>query len=160
MQFATNTASGREVSPLQAIARGRHTETVSQENVDRARRTIEAFARGDLQTALQDVRIEVRTHRLAPLPDPRTFRGPAGMLMAWRDWSAGIEDLEVTVGELIDGGHSVVAEIGRRGRRSDSGEEVEEKFWFVYTFFEGELVQQDMLASKRQALKGVAMAQD
>lgn len=133
---------------------------MSQENVDRVRRTLEAFARGDFQTALQDVRIEMRTHRLAPLPDPKTFRGPAGMLMAWGEWTAPFEEFELTVGELIDAGHSVVAEIRQRGRRKDSDDMVEEQFWFVYTFYEGELVQQDMLASKRQALKGLAMLEE
>ena len=129
---------------------------MSQENVERVRRTLEAFARGDLQTALQDVRIEVRTHRLAPLPNPKTYRGPAGMLMAWGEWTAPYEDFELTVGELIDSGHSVVAEIQQRGRRKASGDIVEERFWFVYTFFEGQIVQQDMLATRRQALTGLA----
>jgi len=115
----------------------------------------EAFGRGDFRTALENVRMEVRTHRIAPLPDPKAYIGPAGMLMAWGEWSAPFEELELTVEELIDVGHSVVAEIRQRGRRTDSGELTEERFWFVCTFFEGELTQWDMLASKRQALKGI-----
>ncbi len=129
---------------------------MSQENVERARRLLEAFARGDLQTALRDVRIEVRTHRLAPLPEPKSYRGLGGVLMAWGEWTAPYDDLELTVGELIDSGHSVVAEVQRRGRRRDTGETVEERFWFVYTFFEGQVVQWDMLATRRQALTGLA----
>ncbi|MDQ3719494.1 MAG: nuclear transport factor 2 family protein [Actinomycetota bacterium] len=119
------------------------------------RRTFDAFARGDFRTALQDVRMEVRTHRIAPLPDPKTYQGPAGMLMAWGDWTAPFEELELTVGELIEAGESVVAEIRQTGRKKDGEVLVEEQFWFVCTFFDGALVQWDMLATKRQALKGV-----
>lgn len=128
---------------------------MSQENVEQARRVLEAFGRGDVHTALQDVRIEMRTHRVAPLPDPKTYRGPAGMLMAWADWTAPFEELELTVGELIDAGDSIVAEIRQRGRLKDGGDLVEEQFWFVCSFFEGTWVQWDMLATKRQALLGV-----
>ncbi len=132
---------------------------MAQDNEERVRRIFEAFGRGDFHAALQDVRMEVRTHRIAPLPDPKAYIGPAGMLMAWGEWTAPFEELELTVGELISREHSVVAEIRQRGRRTDSGESTEERFWFVCTFFEGELSQWDMLASKRQALKGVEMAE-
>jgi ketosteroid isomerase-like protein len=130
---------------------------MSQENVERVRRILEALGRGDFQTVLKDVRMEVRAHRVAPLPDPKAYLGRAGLLMAWGEWTAPFEEFEMTAGELIDAGHSVVAEIRQRGRHKESGAVVEEQFWFVYTFFEGELVQLDMLASKRQALKGLAM---
>lgn len=129
---------------------------MSQENRERVRRTFEALARSDFRTALQDVRMEVRTHRIAPLPDPKTYQGPAGMLMAWGEWTEPYEELELTVGELIEAGPSIVAEIRQRGRQKDGGELVEEQFWFVCTFLEGALVQWDMLASKRQALRGLA----
>jgi len=128
---------------------------MSQQNLELVRRTFDAFTRGDFHTALQDVRMEVRTHRIAPLPDPKTYRGPAGMLMAWGEWTEPFEELELTVGELIEAGDSVVAEIRQSGRDKDGGVLVEEQFWFVCTFLDGALVQWDMLASKRQALKGV-----
>ncbi|MBA3304496.1 MAG: nuclear transport factor 2 family protein [Thermoleophilaceae bacterium] len=129
---------------------------MSEENAEEVRRIIEAFGRGDFHAALQNVRMEVRTHRIAPLPDPKAYIGPAGMLMAWGEWAAPYEDLELTVGELTEVGHSVVAEIRQRGRRTADHEVTEERFWFVCTFFEGELTQWDMLASKRQALNGLA----
>jgi ketosteroid isomerase-like protein len=132
---------------------------MSQENEEQVRHIFEAFGRGDFHTALRNVRMEVRTHRIAPLPDPKAYIGPAGVLMAWGEWTAPFEELELTVGELISSEHSVVAEIRRRGRQHGSGEFTEERFWFVCTFFEGELSQWDMLASKRQALKGVAMVE-
>lgn len=128
---------------------------MSHENLERVRRIFDAFARNDFRTALQDVRMEVRTHRIAPLPEPKSYQGPAGMLMAWGEWTAPFEELELAVGELIEAGESVVAEIRQSGRRKDDGTLVEEQFWFVCTFFEGALVQWDMLATKRQALKGV-----
>ncbi len=127
--------------------------------MERVRRTFDALGRGDFHTALQDVRLEVRTHRIAPLPDPKIYTGVAGVLMAWGEWTAPYEELELTVGEVIDAGHSVVAEINQRGRQKDSGELVEGRYWFVCTFFEGELVQWDMLATKRQALKGIGMVE-
>lgn len=122
------------------------------------RRIFDAFARGDFHTALESVRMEVRTHRIAPLPDAKTYQGPAGMLMAWGEWTAPFEELELTVGELIEVSHSIVAEIRQRGRTKDDGALLEQQFWFVCTFLGTELVQWDLLASKRQALKGVARA--
>ena len=49
-----------------------------------------------------------------------------------------------------------MAEIRQSGRPKDGGVLVEKQFWFVCTFLDGALVQWDMLASKRQALQGVA----
>lgn len=115
----------------------------------------DAFGRADFHTALQEVRMEVRTHRIAPLPDPKPYQGPAGMLMAWGEWTAPFAELELTVGELIEAGHSVVAEVRLSGRQADGGEPIEDQAWFVCTFFEGALAQCDMLASKAQAMKGV-----
>jgi len=132
---------------------------VSQEDQERVRRTFEAFARGDFHTALQDVRFEVLTHRIAPLPDPKVYQGPAGMLMAWGEWVEPFDELELTVGELIEVGHSIVAQILQSGRRKDGGELVEQQFWFVCTFLDGALVQWDMLATKRQALKGAGRSE-
>ncbi|MEJ7817654.1 MAG: nuclear transport factor 2 family protein [Thermoleophilaceae bacterium] len=123
------------------------------------RRTFDAFARGDFHTALQDVRMEVRTHRIAPLPDPKAYQGPAGMLMAWGEWTAPFDEFELTVGELIEVGESVVAEIRQRGRQKDGGALVEEQFWFVCTFLDGALAQWDMLASRHQALKGAGRSE-
>jgi len=128
---------------------------MSQQNLERVRKIFDAFARGDFRAALQDVRMEVRTHRITPLPNPKAYQGPAGMLMAWGEWTEPFEELELTVGELIEAGQSIVAEIRQRGRRKDGGELVEEQFWFVCTFFDGALIQWDILASKHQALKGV-----
>lgn len=128
---------------------------MSQQNAERTRQIFDAFARADFHAALRDVRKEVRTHRIAPLPDPKTYQGPAGMLMAWGEWTAPFEELELTVGELIEAGHSIVAEIRLSGRQAGGGVPVEEQAWSICTFFEGALVQWDMLASKRQALKRV-----
>ena len=133
---------------------------MSQENVERVRETFEAFGRGDLRAALQHVRLEVRTHRIAPLSDPKTYAGPAGMLMAWGDWTGPFEDFELEVGELIDAGDSVVAEIRQRGRYKDSGEPMEGQLWFVCTFYGDEMVQWDMLASKFQAFKGIGRREE
>ena len=133
---------------------------MSQENVERVRETFEAFGRGDLRAALQHVRLEVRTHRIAPLADPKSYSGPAGMLMAWGEWTGPFEDFELEVGELIDAGDSVVAEIRQRGRHKDSGELMEGQLWFVCTFYADEMVQWDMLASKRQALKGIGRSEE
>lgn len=130
---------------------------VSQQNQEHVRRIFDAFSQGDFHTALQDVRMEVRTHRIAPLPDPKAYQAPAGMLMAWGEWTAPFDEFELTVGEMIDAGESVVAEIRQSGRPKGGGAPVEQQFWFVCTFLDGELVQWDMLASKRQALKGVGM---
>jgi len=43
----------------------------------------------------------------------------------------------VTVGELIEAGYSIVAEIRQSGRPKDGGVLVEEQFWFVCTFLDG-----------------------
>ena len=128
---------------------------MSEENVERMRRGLEAFGRGDLRTALEHVHVQVRAHRIAPLPDPKAYRGLAGVLMAWEDWIAPFDGFEMTVGELIDAGHSVVAQVRLQGPLKDGGAPAEEEPWFVWTFFEGQVVQWDMVASKRQALKGI-----
>ncbi len=128
---------------------------MSQRNQELVRRIFEAFAREDFREALQEVRLEVRTQRIAPLPDPKTYQGPAGMLMAWGEWTAPFEELELSVEEMIEAGESIVAEIRQSGRKKDGEVVTDEQFWFVCTFFEGALAQWDMLASKRQALKGV-----
>jgi ketosteroid isomerase-like protein len=112
-----------------------------------------AFLRDDTQAAQASVRPDVVLVRTPPLPDPQTYRGTEGVLQMWADWTAEFADFDMTVGEFLETRDNVIVEVYQRETGSGGGGEVEGRFWFVYTFAEGEVVRTDVFGCLEQALE-------
>jgi ketosteroid isomerase-like protein len=96
-------------------------------NADVVRAGLEAFERREFDRALERVHPEVASFRAPPLPDPQTYKGPAGVGIRQR----------------------------HKGRAS--GAPVEGTFWFVFTLADGSITRQDVYATRDRALAAAGM---
>ena len=129
---------------------------MSQENVERLRRCLDAFNRRDLAAwlALCDPELENIPPRDWPESDP--VRGPKAvwdfLVEAQEAW--GEESPPFEYAELIDaGGEMVVADVRRDVRGRASGAAVPWSYWQVAAFRDGKLLHSDWFADRSEALE-------
>ena len=129
---------------------------MSAENVELVRRSLEAFARGDLETffAAHDPNIEWTTG--ADEPDPQTYRGAEGMRRFTADTSeAWVNRLAGTVRftDFIDRGEWVVAPWTARLEGRGSGAVVEVYETYAIRVKDGRIVRVDEYRTTEEALE-------
>jgi ketosteroid isomerase-like protein len=100
---------------------------MSQEAIDRIKRGYEAFNRGDLEAAVQDLHPDIEWRVALDLPDSppdETYRGHEGVMRFWQSWHGAFEGFSVEIEEIIDAGDAVVVVGGVHGRGAVSGADV------------------------------------
>ena len=128
---------------------------MSRENVKLARRSLDAFARGDLKAALDAADpgiVAARVH-----PDAAVFHGHDGLLRMVSDWAEGFSEWSYINEEFIDAGDHVVVRQRQRGVGAESGVPVEDDYWLVYTFEDGKIVRFEVYADREQALSSAGL---
>src|SRR5829696_4883600 len=107
------------------------------------REALAAFARGDLDRALEFADPEIVSVRVPPLPDPQTYHGVEGVLQMYADWTADFNEFEMEAMEFTEDGDRVIAEMVQRGTGRASGVPIEGRFWLAYTVAGGRITRQD-----------------
>jgi uncharacterized protein len=135
---------------------------MSQENVEVVRRSFEAFARGDFDTAFaaHDPSTEWRT--AADEPDQQTYRGIAGLRNfvgsltdTWEGRFANVMEFD----GFIDRGDWVVVPWSAQLRGKGSGVSVQVSETYAVLVQEGKIVRVEEHRSKEQALEAVGLSQ-
>jgi ketosteroid isomerase-like protein len=131
---------------------------MSQENVELVRRSFEAFARGDFETAFAAHDPDIEWHTAVDEPDRQTYRGIEGLHRfvrdisdLWLDRFGGGQRFE----EFIDLGDWVVAPWSARFRGTMSGIEmpVQETYAVLVTL--GRIVRVQEYRTKEEALEAL-----
>jgi ketosteroid isomerase-like protein len=129
---------------------------VSARNVEIVRRSIEAFARGELDAFAADPDIEWRT--AADEPNPRTYRGFDGLRLfaadiseAWADRFDGAMEVE----DFIDLGDWVVVPWTARLRGRSSGIPVDVSETYAVRVEGGRIVRVDEYRTREEAIEAV-----
>jgi ketosteroid isomerase-like protein len=123
-------------------------------NADLVREGLAAWRRGDIERALTMAHPEIVSVRAAPLPDPQTYHGHAGILQMYADWTTDFSEFEMYPDEIEEVGEQVLVHMIQRGTGKASGAEVVGRFWFLYTFnADGLAVRQEAYATREQALR-------
>jgi uncharacterized protein len=130
---------------------------MSQENVEIVRRGYEAFDRGDIQTVLSliDSEIEIRVDRAFPEWEP--FYGRDGFMSFMQAWLEPWESYRIEIDELIDVGERVLVVLREFGRRKDTGFEVEQRSYHVWTLKDGRAVRHDSFFERSNALEAAGI---
>ena len=123
----------------------------SRNRIDLARECLDAFLRGDLETALAPASEDVVSVRAAPLPDPQTYHGTDGVIAMWNDWTSEFSEFSMTIEDAFEVGDRVIADVLQRGIGRASGAAVEGRFWLRYTFNGNEVVRFEAFATEAQA---------
>jgi ketosteroid isomerase-like protein len=129
---------------------------MSQENAEVVRGFYEAFARGDLESALAafDPEIVAYDH---DIPDPGEYQGLEGLFRWQTDWESSWESWRWDPEEFIEAGDRVVAVLGVHAKGRGSGVNVERVDGAVWTFRDGKCIRLDYYGSKVEALEAVGL---
>jgi ketosteroid isomerase-like protein len=128
---------------------------MSQENVEAARRCIEAYRRGDYEEALEYLAPDVVWEVGQELP----ARGPAEVREVWRRWDAEWEELETIADEIIDAGDYLIVAVRYRGRGRVSGVEVNDLLFEVHTLRDGRCTRKVEFSTRAEALEAVGLSE-
>jgi ketosteroid isomerase-like protein len=127
---------------------------VSETNLEKVRRSYEAFNNGDIEGALGVLApdVEWQTY-IVPGPGGATYHGHDGVRQLWTDARTIFGDFRNDPEELFDAGDRVVAFVCVRGRGSLSGAPVEARIAHLMTFRGGLVVRVESFEDREEALR-------
>jgi ketosteroid isomerase-like protein len=128
---------------------------MSQENVERVRKSLDAYCRGDYVAASACLAPDVVWEVGQELP----AHGPAAVQDLWQRWDNEWEELETVADEFLDAGDSVVVTISYRVRGRGSGVEVSDRLFEVHTFRDGECVRKVDFTKRAEALEAAGLSE-
>ncbi len=131
---------------------------MSEEHVDIVRRQLEAYLRGDNESALAAYHPEVELD-VSIRPEGRVYRGVEGLVEAIRSWTGTWEDYRFEVEEIIDAGDKVLVVDHQMGRGKGSGAPLDQQTFWVYTLREGKITHLVWLPTREQALEAAGLSE-
>ncbi len=130
---------------------------MSRENVESARRGIDAWNRGDLDEWLAGFAPDGELHTTGRFADRGVYRGRAGLERYWAEIREDVEELSVSVTDMRAIGDRVFYAVTGRGRGKRSGVPVERPIWFVTTFRDGLAVRVETYVDSAEALEAAGL---
>ena len=127
---------------------------MAQENVEIVRRAFEAYARGDLATAVSNHDPDVV---FDPAEEP-AIHGRDAVRSYIQRWEEPWDDYEAEAEEFIDAGDCVVVALRVKARGKGSGVEVDARSYQVHTLRDGKLVRMDEYMDRDEALAAAGIA--
>jgi ketosteroid isomerase-like protein len=132
---------------------------MSKENVERLRNLIEAWERGDFDTALSFYD-EGATWESGTAPEgARIYRGPAGVARAVEEWIGAFTEYWGQIDDYLDAGDQVVLLFREGGKGRSSGVPVEREVGSVFTFREGKIVRVQAGLHRDEALQAAGLSE-
>jgi ketosteroid isomerase-like protein len=130
---------------------------MSRQNIEAARRAIDAFNRSGLD-ALMDEYAEDAVLIMPPeLPNSGRYEGRDAIRRNYEDVYSEFADLVIEIEELIDLGDRVLAMINWRGTGRASGVEVSAAGAFTYAFEDGRIKACAVFHDRARALEAVGL---
>jgi uncharacterized protein len=112
-----------------------------------------AFGRGDYAGVLSRFDPEVEFSQPSGEPGGGTYRGTAGVVEAFRRWSAPWDGYRVEVEEIAERGEHVLARTRHLMRGKASGLDVEKVIFQLWTLRDGRIVRVRMYYDEHAALE-------
>ena len=133
---------------------------MSQEHVDKVRRSLDAWNRGDVDGWLEAAHPEIEwVSEIAQRIEgsETVYRGGAEMRRYWNEWHA-LWDVAIETTEIFDLGDTVVVLANIRTRGEASGVDLEEPLAYVFQFEDGLARHVRSYFDQQQALKAVGLS--
>ncbi len=128
---------------------------MSQEKVEIVRKAVEAYARGDLDTALTHTDPDIVWN---PVEEAAT-QGQDAIRANVERWEIDFDDFEATPEEYIDAGDQVLVTIHWSGRGRGSGLQVDIRTYMVFTARDGTLIRMDEFTERSDALEAAGLSE-
>jgi uncharacterized protein len=126
---------------------------MSNDNVDRVRRGIEAFNRGDFDAALELADPQIEWHDAPDMPDAGTHRGRDAVKKRWQAMHEALEGFYARPEGFFDGGDRIVVFLRVGGTGRESGIPVDRRVAHVWTLRDGKGTRVDVLLDRAKALE-------
>jgi ketosteroid isomerase-like protein len=127
-------------------------------NVALVRRLMDAYQRDDLDAQLAALDQDVELVEWPSGPDPRSYRGHAGVVRAYESWSEAWESLSYDVKDVVDNGDRVFVAIQMRAKGRGSAIEIDAETFNVFTLREGLITKGQFFTDRQQALEAAGLA--
>ncbi len=115
-------------------------------------RLYDAWAAGDIETALAGIDPDIEWIEPAESPDGQAWRGAEGVLASMAKWTQPFDDYAFEITESIDLGDRALFALVQRGRGKSSGVDVESPIWHLWTVENGRAIRVEMFFDRDDAL--------
>ena len=132
---------------------------MSQENIERLRGGYEAFARRDLDAALEMMDPQIEAHDAPETPDATVHYGREAVRRDWEQMFALFEDFRIDIEEVFDAGEEIVVFLRLSGRGRESGAEVDARMAHTWTIREGRAIRLRQYLDRTEALEAAGLSQ-
>jgi ketosteroid isomerase-like protein len=132
---------------------------MSGENLENARRGIDAWNRGDLDGWLAGFAPEAELHTTGRFADRGVYRGRAGLERYWAEIREDIEEPSLSVSDVRAVGDRVFIAATGRGRGRLSNVPMEQPIWFVSTLRDGLAVRVETYVDPAEALEAARLSE-
>jgi ketosteroid isomerase-like protein len=120
--------------------------------VEFARRTYEAFDRGDFAAIANRLHPDFELALPALYLDSSPYRGLEGAATAWARWTEDFEDFRWEPSDFVEARNRVVVSIRERGRGRGSGVQIDHLRHHVLTVEEGRVTRLQIFFERGEAL--------
>ena len=132
---------------------------MSSENVEIVRRSVDAYASGDIEAALADYDPGVEFDVSSARPEGGVFYGHGGMLEGVQAWVERWAEYRFEVEEIIDAGDRVLMIIRESGRGEGSGVEVTQHTFWLQTMRNDKIVRAELFNDRNQAFEAAGLSE-
>ena len=130
---------------------------MSRENVELLGKAL-ASAPADPRPLFAILDENVEWDYVGAFPESTTYHGPDAVRDFFQTWSGAFEGFGVEADEVIDAGDSVLVLLHQWGRGKETGAEVEQRTWQVFTFRDGKIVSCRGYATKAEAFTAAGLS--
>jgi ketosteroid isomerase-like protein len=129
---------------------------ISEQNIELLGRAL-ASAQADPEALFAILDENVEWDYVGAFPETVTYRGPDAVREFFHQWSGAFDDFGLEAEEVIDAGDSVLVHLHQWGRGKETGAQVENRSWQVFTFRDGKVIHCGGYATKAEALKAAGV---
>src|SRR5262245_59694798 len=130
---------------------------MSEENVDILRRALPESTPANPEDLFWILDEHVEWDYVGAFPEIETAHGPAEVREFLREWSEVFDDFSFQAEEMLDVGDSVVVRVRQWGRGKETGAQVENQAWQVFTLRDGKVVHCRGYDTRAQALEATGL---
>jgi ketosteroid isomerase-like protein len=105
-----------------------------------ARRLSEAMASANPEALFALLAEDVEWDYVGAFPESATYHGPDAVRGFFGQWSGAFDNFGFAAEDVIDAGDFVVVHLRQWGRGKETGAQVENRSWQVFTFRDGKIV--------------------
>ncbi len=133
---------------------------MSEENVERTRKAVEAINRGDAEAAFEWTHPDIEWQTLDVFPDAGIYRGPDEVRDFFQTWQETFRGFRLLLDECVPvGDDCVLAALQVGGKGAGSGVEVESPVFFqVLEFRDGQVIRARMFQTRDEALEAAGLS--